>query len=671
MPTLNIDGVGRIKVDDNFLRLSPEQQNATVEEITRSIKGQQVSTAEDVVKSAAIGIPKGALNLATIPNALDRGLLGVVDWASEKLTGRPVGVSAMAMPSTATMQKGIEGVTGPWYEPKTGAGKIAQAAVDTGVQTLLGGAGATGLVRNAMMGIASGAGSEAAGQATEGKWYEPIARIAAGMGLPLAMAAPGMLRGTPSRIAGDALKGTTKQQMDQAQALMDDAARMGSPITGAEAIAQVTGRNRLQDVQRVVEQSRTGAPVMQQFYAGRPEANARAFANAADNIAPSPVGTAREMVGQKAQDAATGAIKAAENARTAKSSPFFQQLERETVDDALVAQVVKRIDDALTNAPPARGTPARKALEDLRLGLTTDQGLVTNAGTLNSLRKTWRDKLSLPEISADAVPKEAAAVVRPILDELKDALSSKASFREGNRVFQNMTPLVDELTEGTVGRIAQSPKFAQQVQALFSRDPDTVDAATVGKALGSMKMIDAQATKDVVRVYLDNAFQKATRDLVSGQNEFGAAKFKALVAGNDQQAKNLQAAIRTATGDMKAVDGFKRLMDVFEAQGKRMPVGSQTEFNRQLAEELSGGMAAATGLTRGPLTTLQNWWDNVRYGGNTKALAELLTDPKAVKKMQSLALLKPDSEKARLLATEIISGAEAIRREDRLPRQAF
>lgn len=45
MPTLNIDGQ-RVKVDDSFLSLTPEQQNATVEEIAQSIGGGNTANAE-------------------------------------------------------------------------------------------------------------------------------------------------------------------------------------------------------------------------------------------------------------------------------------------------------------------------------------------------------------------------------------------------------------------------------------------------------------------------------------------------------------------------------------------------------------------------------------------------------------------------------------------------
>lgn len=38
MPTLEISGYGRVWVDDSFLSLSPEEQNATVEEIAANLR---------------------------------------------------------------------------------------------------------------------------------------------------------------------------------------------------------------------------------------------------------------------------------------------------------------------------------------------------------------------------------------------------------------------------------------------------------------------------------------------------------------------------------------------------------------------------------------------------------------------------------------------------------
>lgn len=62
MPTLNIDGK-TVQVDQSFLSLSPDEQNATVDEIAQSLghqpsdSGQGGLNADNIVRSAAQGIP--------------------------------------------------------------------------------------------------------------------------------------------------------------------------------------------------------------------------------------------------------------------------------------------------------------------------------------------------------------------------------------------------------------------------------------------------------------------------------------------------------------------------------------------------------------------------------------------------------------------------------------
>ncbi|NEW95499.1 hypothetical protein [Rhodopseudomonas sp. BR0G17] len=60
MPTLNIEG-RKIRVDDSFLQLSPEQQNATVEEIAKSLGSAQPAEAAPAQPSeAAAAVPSSA-----------------------------------------------------------------------------------------------------------------------------------------------------------------------------------------------------------------------------------------------------------------------------------------------------------------------------------------------------------------------------------------------------------------------------------------------------------------------------------------------------------------------------------------------------------------------------------------------------------------------------------
>ena len=61
MATLNING-RRVKVDDSFLSLSPEQQNATVDEIAQSLGAQQSPEAQNA-----------ASEMSAMTQALDKG----------------------------------------------------------------------------------------------------------------------------------------------------------------------------------------------------------------------------------------------------------------------------------------------------------------------------------------------------------------------------------------------------------------------------------------------------------------------------------------------------------------------------------------------------------------------------------------------------------------------
>jgi hypothetical protein len=100
MPTLNIDGVGRVKVDDSFLSLSPEEQAKTVDEIAAQLgsakptvsetpkpqaKEPDTSTFDSLTAGAEQGIFLGATDEIT------SGLLTPVEMVKGAITGEDRG----------------------------------------------------------------------------------------------------------------------------------------------------------------------------------------------------------------------------------------------------------------------------------------------------------------------------------------------------------------------------------------------------------------------------------------------------------------------------------------------------------------------------------------------------------------------------------------------------
>ncbi len=152
---------------------------------------QATSVGADVAKSAGIGLAKGAIDFAGMPGDAANLLTKGVD-AATNMIANTFGLDERAksgppiLPTSGQIQSGVEDLTGKFYQPQTRAGRFAGTMGEfMGNPSTYFGPG--GLLRNAAMGAAAGAGSEGAGQLVEAggdkfKTLEPYARLAGGLG---------------------------------------------------------------------------------------------------------------------------------------------------------------------------------------------------------------------------------------------------------------------------------------------------------------------------------------------------------------------------------------------------------------------------------------------------------------------------------------------------------
>lgn len=157
-----------------------------------------LDTATDLAKSAGVGLARGAISVAGWPGDVGQGLANLSDWVGlqtgllspEHVSKRlphdlPFGPFG-APPSSADIQRGIERLTGEFYEPKTTAGEYTRTLAEF-VPAIAGGGGS--LARRALMQTAVPAtAAETAGQVTKGTSAEPYARVAAAVLAPAAAA---------------------------------------------------------------------------------------------------------------------------------------------------------------------------------------------------------------------------------------------------------------------------------------------------------------------------------------------------------------------------------------------------------------------------------------------------------------------------------------------------
>ncbi|MDX7952162.1 hypothetical protein P7D22_13355 [Lichenihabitans sp. Uapishka_5] len=275
--------------------------------------------------SAAVGVGKGMVGLATLPAAIDRAGRNYMNAAFDTVLPQPSKPATQQPPdlsdylSVQGAERGLEAAGLPVYQPQTRADRLGIAAGE-----FLPGATGGRFLSALKYGVAPAIASQAAGEATQGTRLEPYARAGAALAAALSDAAGGLDAAT----------------LGQAQDLMDAATRQGSPISLAEAVRQVTGGGtRLGSLQRVVEQSRGGADTMAKFYADRPEQVQQAGCAAIDRVGTVPA---------VPQDGSIGPV----YPNTSATGPGVQRAAQGAVDTMPQAQNARQ---ALSDAGPRVG----------------------------------------------------------------------------------------------------------------------------------------------------------------------------------------------------------------------------------------------------------------------------------------------------------------------------
>lgn len=466
----------------------------------------------------------------------------------------------------------------------------------------------------------------------------PVAKMLGTATTTAVAGVPMGMRNTKADIVNRGLQGVTDEQLKMAQILMNDSARMGAPITGAEAIAQVTGKKALLGTQRFVEQAPESQATINQFMAGRPEGQRQAFKSSVEVIGAPP----SYATPAKLEQAAGRVVKGAESSVTGNVTPYFTEAGKNAVAKAdiegmlqnpRIAEAIDHVRSVGTYGVKNEPQNSLKTLIAAKQYLDDQYSSQMNALTgaqKNAGRVTW---------SADRQ-----------LDEYLNRVSPE--YAQGSRKFEvAQNTQIQPLKTGPVGIIAEG---GNATETLMPRNPVNLYPADIKRTAELLRRKSPEALPEWTRQQLEAEFNKSARNLQSGASETAGPKFAASIAGNKQQRDNLRTLV-TETGGMQAWQGFDRFLDVMEAQGQRLPANSATSFNEMARQELGGGVLtkAATPITPSRLTKgLEQW----QMGNNAQALAKMLVDPNAVEQLKELARTGPRSAKAQLIANSLLSG---------------
>lgn len=471
----------------------------------------------------------------------------------------------------------------------------------------------------------------------------PVAQFIATGGATAAAGAPFAMRSTAADIANKGLRGVTPEQLKLAQALQNDSARMGSPITGAEAIAQVTGNKSLLGTQRFVENAQASQPIMNQFMTERPAGQRQAFQAAVQNVGPQPTSATPLNM----RNAAGQLISGAEKSVTENVKPMYNRAGNLAVYPEPAVLANPKIQEAIN-----------KVTATAEYGVKG--GNPNQFETLIAAKKYLDDEYKGQMNAVTGLKKGAGEVTATAANELSNYLKENSpAYKQGAYNYQTaQTQQLGPLREGPVGQIAGG---ADAAQVLMPAKPVSLYPADIKRTVELLRRKDPEAVPSFVRQQLEANFNEAAQNLQGGPNQMGGPKFAASVAGNKQQRDNLRTLITESSG-MQAYQGFEKFLDTMEAQGQRLPANSATTFNEMARQEMGGGLLSKVATPLQP-SRVARFFEDYQMGNNSKKLAEMLVDPNSVNKLEELARTGPKSLKGQAIVNSLLGGYTAQKPE--------
>jgi Transglycosylase SLT domain. len=430
---------------------------------------------------------------------------------------------------------------------------------------------------------------------------------------------------------------------------------------------------------------------MSKFFAGRPGANQAAFNQEIRGMGQQ-VDSPYEIA-PRVQGVAEGQIKQAERMRTDATRGFYntdanEQLSAGTIQGLLdeIDATISRIGPNTESAAPLRQLKSKLVQQQetqamqpsnvldmygvpMRAGEDAAKAAVpeTQVSRLLTAYKETRDKLDALPLDPNSIQKTAKGTVGPINQLLGEALETNPNIKAGNQLYGKISKeVVDPFRRSPVGQLAETDDLTKQLNTLFGSNPPVGSESGVSDAISRISQQDPEAARSLVAQHLEKTFNEATQKLTSGENQWGAAKFSSVVRGNTQQQKNLEAAIKSLPGGDDINAGFNRMLEVFDAQGKRLQAGSPTAQNTKYMNV----MGAKVNLSA-PLHTVQEMVDQFRYGRNLKQIADTLTNPNSVDKLKELAKLPANSPKAARIVEQMMGPSRAYGQTEGQPQEEY
>jgi hypothetical protein len=595
---------------------------------------------------AKINLPivQGASALLGLPGAVAEGLQTGAEKISQLFgrtpeqaaAGRPV----ISAPTPASITRAV-GEYIPLKRAESFPGQLAQTAVRNIASAPVPGAIIPSLL--------SAGGEEALALPFRGTDLEPYARAVGAIGTPIA-ALPFAVKTPMERMYAESTQRMTPAQVQEASRLQQQSFQSGMPVTSFEAMQQAAGgRTTLPALQRQVEGMPASAPQMAEFMAERGAITQRTLQEQFPQ-------TTRTQLGTQMQQAAQNEVRALNKQLVKEAGPAFEAVKAKKIpmswmtnlerESAVIAEASKAVDTTPVYQDLLKGFPDNSIarIESMRSFLQDKYDLLAgqNIGKVtNEMRVYDEARRNLLKKADEQVPAYAAA---------------RADYQKARE------RIVGPLTETPIPNIAATSEVPKQFGELFATKAAEINLTPdkVTKAVRALAKTDPELPREFLNQYMRASLENVQRAASTQAGTVGP-RFADTVAKNTTQRANLEAAIVEVYGDKgkQAAKGFNSMMNILQAQGRRLPAGSPTAEKGMLAEASVG----AVGQTlKQPLSAVGNLYQSVFFARDYQKMAKAMTSPDGVMALENIAKAGKDRKKIGLAFTElqqIIKAAEA------------
>lgn len=599
---------------------------------------------------AKINLPivQGASALFGLPGAVAEGLQSGAEKIGELLGYTPEQVAAsrpiIQAPTPASLTRAA-GEFIPLQRAESSLGKLAQTAVRNVASAPVPGAIVPSLL--------SAGGEEALAIPFAGTPLEPTARAVGALTAPLA-AVPMAAKSPLERMYTESTQRMTPAEIQAASQLQQQSFRAGMPTTSFEAMQQAAGgRTTLPALQRQVEGMPASAPQMAEFMAERGAQTQRTLQEQFPQ-------TTRQQLGTEMQTAARNEQRALEQKLVKEAGPAYEAIKGKKIpmswmtnlerESAVIAEAGKAVDN----------TPA---YQDMLKGFPDN-----SIARIEAMRQYLADKYDNLAVAAQGkVTGEMKAYQAARTNLLKKADEQVPAYAEARDEYQKARQrIVGPLTETPIPNIAATSEVPKQFGELFATKAAEINLTPdkVTKAVRALAKTDPELPKEFLNQYMRSSLENVQRAATTQAGTVGP-RFADTIAKNTTQRANLEAALVEVYGDSgkRAAKGLNNMLNILEAQGRRLPAGSPTAEKGMLAEASVGTIGQTL---KQPLSAIGNMYQSIFFSRDYQKIAKAITSPDGVMALEQIAKAGKNQKKVGLAFTELQQVIKAAEAEDQV-----